>query len=238
MKKILSIAVASFALAAVADTYSPTIGVTQVPLTYKDSIIAVPFASLTNGNISVTDLVCTNGLSQGDILYVFEDNTYTGWLLTGTGWVKAQTTTPTGAPGMADGVVAPGGAIWISLQDAPSANQTVSIYGKWVSPAATTLAPATASADTQNLVANPLQSAATATITGAAKGDTIIFPKDDTMERYVYNNSRGAPDTYVWRKNNVVIDPQTIPVGIGQGFWYVRAKGNTGEASIAWTAAP
>lgn len=238
MKKILSIAVASFALAAVADTYSPTIGVTQVPLTYKDSIIAVPFASLTNGNISVTDLVCTNGLSQGDILYVFEDNTYTGWVLTGTGWVKAQNETPTGAQGSSNGAVASGGAIWISLFNAPAANQTVSIYGKWVSPTATTLAPATASADKQNLVANPLQSAATATITGAAKGDTIIFPKDDTMERYVYNNSRSDQTHFYWRKDNVAIEPQTIPVGIGQGFWYVRAKGNTGEASIAWTAAP
>ena len=238
MKKILSIAVASFALAAVADTYSPTIGVTQIPLTYKDTIIAVPFASLANGgNISVTDLVCTNGLSQGDIIYVFEDNKYTGWVLTGTGWVKAQNETPTGAQGSSNGAVASGGAIWISLFNAPAANQTVSIYGKWVSPTATTLAPATASADTQNLVANPLQSAATATITGATKGDTIIFPKDGSMERYVYNNSRKAPDVYVWRKDNVAIEPQTIPVGIGQGFWYVRAKGNTGEASIAWTAA-
>ena len=239
MKKLLSIAVASFALAAVADTYSPTIGVTQIPLTYKDTIIAVPFASLANGgNISVTDLVCTNGLTNGDILYVFEDNTYTGWVLTeGTGWVKASSATPAGAQGTSAGTVASGGAIWISLQSAPSEGKTVSIYGKWVTPTTTTLTAATASADKQNLVANPLQSAARATITGAGKGDTIIFPQDGTMDRYVYNNSRKAPDTYVWRnKDNVVINPQTIPVGIGQGFWYVRAKGNTGEASISWAA--
>ena len=78
MKKLLSIAVASFAVEAMAAVTtvptSPTIGVTQIPLTYKDTIIAVPFLSLADGNnISVTNLVCTNGLSQGDILYVFED---------------------------------------------------------------------------------------------------------------------------------------------------------------------
>lgn len=242
MKKLLSIAVASFAVEAMAVVTSvptsPTIGVTQIPLTYKDTIIAVPFLSLADGNnISVTNLVCTNGLSQGDILYVFEDNKYTGWVLAETGWVKAETATPTGVQGTSDGTVASGGAIWISLLSAPAANKTVSIYGMFTELTETALEPATSSADMQNLVANPLQSAATATVTGAAKGDTIIFPQDGTMERYVYNNSRSAPETFVWRKNNVVINPQTIPVGIGQGFWYVRAKGNTEEASISWTAA-
>ena len=238
MKKLLSIAAASLAVAAVADTFSPTIGVTQIPLTYQNTIISVPFASLADGGaISVTDLVCTNGLVSGDIIYVFESNKYTGWVLTEAGWTKADIQTPTGAQGTADGNVASGGAIWIALKDAPAANKTVSIYGKWVSPTSTTIVGATASADKQNLVANPLQSNARATITGAAKGDTIIVPKGGSMDRYVYNNSRSNQDVYVWRKDNVAIDPQTIPVGIGQGFWYVRAKGNTENASIAWAAA-
>lgn len=243
MKKLLSIAVASFAVATIADPFSPTIGVTKIPLTYKDTIISVPFASLTDGgNISVTDLVCTNGLTVGeDILYVFENNTYTGWLLTEAGWTKATTQTPTGDPGSSDGKVASAGAIWISLQNAPAANKTVSIYGKWVNQAetVTAIAAATATADKQNLVANPLQSNAFAIVSNAAKGDTIIFPKGDTIERYVYNNSRSDANTYVWRKNSVVIDPQKIPVGIGQGFWYVRAKGSQDktDATITWEAA-
>ena len=77
MKKLLFLAVASFAMAAVAVDFSPTIGVTQVTTTNKNTIVAVPFNSLADGgNMSVTNLVCTNGLDNGTHIYVFKGGKY------------------------------------------------------------------------------------------------------------------------------------------------------------------
>ena len=43
MKKILTIAVASLAIAAVADSYSPQIGVTKLSLSNKNNLLPVQF---------------------------------------------------------------------------------------------------------------------------------------------------------------------------------------------------
>ena len=81
MKKLLSLAVAAFALAAMADYAGQTIGVTKITTTNQNTIVAVPFTSLTNSlvNISANDLVSPVGLPQDTVLQVFKNNQYYGW---------------------------------------------------------------------------------------------------------------------------------------------------------------
>ncbi len=138
MKKLLSIAMASLAVAAFADppanTASPTIGVTAITVTQKNTIVAVPFKSLADGgNIAVTDLVATNNLSVGDWLYVFDGTSYSAWSLTAEGWVATASASTSG--GVTDAVandakkyVAAPGAIWLVLKDAPKPSKTVYIW--------------------------------------------------------------------------------------------------------------
>jgi hypothetical protein len=234
MKKLLSIAMASLAVAAFADppanTASPTIGVTAITTTNKNTIVAVPFTSLDgSGDISVKDLVSTDGLSLGDWLYVFANNTYTAWTLTTDGWTPAASASTSGniiTAGAADAnqkVAAPG-AIWLVFKDAPTSDspKTFYIYGKYDTPSMEQTIVAG-----NNLVANPTQSSASFSFkTGSTpvKGDVIIIPHDNIPERYTYTNTRKAPNVYGWYKNNVSTDLPTIPAGLG--FWYVRAAGS------------
>ena len=96
MKKLLSLSVASLALVAAAEyTASPLIGVTEITTTNKNTIVAVPFNSLAGaGNISVTDLVCTNGLENNTWIYVHTGSAYSAWKLTAEGWQAAISATP------------------------------------------------------------------------------------------------------------------------------------------------
>ena len=223
MKKLLSLAVASFAMAAVADPYSPTIGVTQVTTTNKNTIVAVPFSSLAGGNVSVTNLVCTNGLDSGTHIYVFKDNSYKAWKLEAGGWSALDTVSGSvlAVPSTGDDLVASPGAIWVVLPEAPAAAKTFCIYGQY---AAITETAITAGAN--NLVANPLQSKATVGFTeNPVRGDTIIIPQDGTPESYTYGKKG-------WTSNGA---SATLPaIEVGQGFWYMCNATST-VTKVTWT---
>ena len=167
MKKLLSAAVAAVSIAAMADiNYSPTIGVTQITTTNKNTIVAVPFTSLAGDTaISVKDLVCTNGIDVGSWIYVFKDNSYKAWQLADTGWAAATTAVEGDSgysiPATGDENVASPGAIWVILKDAPQAGtpKSIYIYGNYTNQATQVTVAAG-----NNLIANPLQSDANITI--------------------------------------------------------------------------
>ena len=237
MKKLLSIAMASLAVAALADppanTASPTIGVTAITVTQKNTIVAVPFKSLADGgNIAVTDLVATNNLSVGDWLYVFDGTSYSAWSLTAEGWVATASASTTG--GVTDAVandakkyVAAPGAIWLVLKDAPKPSKTVYIYGNFDNPpTSVSLSQGIAS----YLLANPLQKVAAVSVTPTKK-DAVVIPTDDGQDKYTYTQLRGQPESIGWYKNGVKYD--ALPeIPVGQGFWYIR---NTADpVTITW----
>ena len=219
MKKLLSLAAASLAVAAVADdTYSPVIGVTEVTTTLRNTIVAVPFTSLgSDANISANELVKTANLDDGTALYIFNGTSYSAWELLNGSWVgaiPANTATGVGTPTAATATpLAKGSAIWLSRPASDTAeSKTFYIYGKWSNPSSFTVAAGS------QLVANPLQTAATLSGANPVAGDEIITASDDVPVRYVYRvNSK--TNVGQWRKDNAQATLPTIPVG--QGFWYV-----------------
>lgn len=237
MKKLLSIAMASLAVAALADppanTASPTIGVTAITTSLKNTIISVPFTALSGGgNISVTDMVATNNFVANDWIYVFNGETYSAWTLDpASGWVAATSASTSGdivdaVANDANKYVAAPGAIWIVLSAVPTSPKTFYIYGNFdTRPVSQTL-----SGVGSYLVANPKQADATLTVTGAAKKDAIVIPTNEGQDRYTYSQLRGQPDSIGWYKNGEKVSSFTIPAG--QGFWYVR--NTSSDVVLGW----
>lgn len=232
MKKLLSLAVATLALAAMADYTGQTIGVTKVTTTNRNTIVAVPFASLTNGTVAISanDLVSTNGLPTTTNLHVFKDDAYYTWVLDAAGgWLPAPDSSQLNDPGIviANSTIASGGAIWVVLPDTPATSQDIYIYGDFSNP----VTASSLVSGKNNLVANPLQSKATISAEFVpAPGDVVTVTKDGIADKYEYKQNK-AKTSSAWRKDGKTA---TLPqIEEGQGIWYFRAGGNT---SITWTA--
>ena len=230
MKKLLSIAVAALASAAIAETVSVAdVGITAVQTSLQNTIVAVPYESLrgiTSGTIAVADVVKTDGVPANTILYAYDaaQNKYYAWGISNGEWTPAAVASKTETRPASDQpdagyTVSTGSAIWLCLPSVPDGTQTFYLYGKYVAPGTVAFAAG------RNLVANISQSAVSdlaARITGAQKGDMIIAP-DGTM----YTNSRKG---WVSGGEKPTIGLPTIAAG--QGFWYI-AKG---AGSINWGA--
>lgn len=237
MKKLLSIAFASLAVAAMAEgetQFSPVIGVTKITTTNKLTIISVPFASLNGGgNISVKDLVSGKGLPNNTWAYVFADNAYTAWQYTTSGgWVGAMGGSNLGvetpAAATESQTIASPGAIWIQLPDAPSTSQDIYIIGNFDTPPTSQTLIAGS-----NLVANPLQSGGKIAIETAVSGDQIVIPNDVSPETFLCRTKSGHP---VWVQDGAIVDLTNKVIPAGQGFWYIR-KAGAANATISWVAA-
>lgn len=241
MKKLLSIAMASLAVAAFADppanTASPTIGVTAITTSMQSTIVSVPFTSLNGGGaIDVKQLVDTQGFVNGDWLYVFDGTSYYSWTIVNGVWTAVTSASTTGGIIPAElndtkSAVSAPGAIWVVFKDQPSAEKTFYIYGQYAAITSQSIVNGKS-----NLVANPLQSAAVPTVAGPEKGDSIVVPAaGGTKTTYSYTQKRGQPDTLGWyNPSGTKLD--TLPAVLqGQGFWYIR-NASSGECSISWSA--
>ena len=165
------------------------------------------------------------------MLYVFNGTSYYAWKNNGNGaWIVPDTvSTPVAGVTVsttADSVTLnKGSALWVVLPDADSYSQTIYVYGNGDSPATTS----TVSAGNR-LVANPLQTAASFTVTGAATGDIITIPSDS-----------GAPTLFryngtTWRTFGPGIAPADAnfsSMAAGHGFWYSSVEGNV---TITWAS--
>ncbi len=234
MKKLLSLAVATFAFAAMAEYTGQTIGVTKITTTNQNTIVAVPFASLTNSlaDISANDLVSPVGLPKDTVLQVFKNNQYYGWQLDNNGvWVAVGDQAASQADVIANSTIACGGAIWVVLPSAPATSQDIYIYGDFTTEPKTSSIVGGGESKVANLVANPLQSVASIGVTPAV-GDQVIVPQDGAPEVYTWRTKSGGADG-TWRRDGKAA---SLPdIAVGQGIWYVRAT-NTGDTTISWTA--
>jgi len=241
MKKILSIAVASFAVAAVAADFSPQIGVTSISLSQKNNIIPVQFASLGSGGpIAAGELVCTNNIPLQSHLYVYDAASgYTAWELQQSGWVGldiVSSTTMDGIPipsGDANGkTIAAGSAIWLSFNAVPAEPCQIAVYGKVAASTNVTITAGSKDNPMSYLVCNPTGSpvALGDKVSGLtfAKGDTITPLGGDTFAgNYIYTGSAWVHVTDAGMASDVTLP--TIPAY--KGFWFV-SKGGSG--TIAW----
>lgn len=234
MKKLLSVSIATLALAAVAD-YSPiTVGVTAISTTSKNTIVAVPYSAIgTTDPIAPKDLVKAANLPEGTMLYVFNGTLYYAWRQAGNGAWEVPDTVSTDTNKVSGVSVTTtaesvtlnkGSALWVVLPKADTYSATIYVYGEGSSPATTS----TVSAG-NSLVANPLQSPASFTVSGAMVGDIITIPNDSgDPTLYRYNGT-------TWRTFGPGVSPAdaTLSIGAGHGFWY-SAIGSS--VTINWTA--
>lgn len=240
MKKLLSIAVASLALAAVADSFSPNIGVTTLQLTRKNNVIPVQYTSLAdNGAITADALVCTNNIEAGSHLYIFQGDSYTAWTLGSSGWEKidVSSTKPDGisaAAPDANQTLATGSAIWLSFKDAPTSAKLVSIYGAVADGISSTIVAGTTEKPVSSLVCNLTNSSVTsqALTEKLAKlnpenGDKIQFLGESSYNGYYNYNGIN------WEKIEGTEFKEGLDKGLGayEGFWYVSVGG---AGTITW----
>ncbi len=242
MKKLLSIAMASLAVAALADppanTASPTIGVTAITTSLQSTIVSVPFTSLNGGGaIDVKQLVDTQGFVNGDWLYVFDGTSYYSWRFADGVWTAVTSVSTSGGiipaeVNDAKSAVSAPGAIWVVFKDPPSAEKTFYIYGQYAAITSQSIVNGKS-----NLVANPLQSAAVPTVAGPVKGDSIVVPSASATgsTTYSYTQKRNQPDTLGWYDPSGTKLEAFPATPQGQGFWYIR-NASEGECSISWSA--
>ena len=245
MKKILTIAVASIAVAAIADPFSPEIGVTTLSLTQKNNIIPVQFTSLAaSGAVTAGALVCTNNIPLTSHLFVYDANSgYTAWELGAGGWSGMDVAGGSGTASI-EGITYSGGAdqktlstgsaIWLSFPESskPTSGSPVlvSVYGKVATSTNVTIV-----AGKSNLICNPTTSTKSlgAVLEGKtiANGDTIQLIEETFSANYVYLSSASS-----WYK----IEPGKSPEKVGslpslgqyQGVWY-KSNGSS-NIEITW----
>ena len=230
MKKILTIAVASLAVAAIADTtFSPNIGVTTLSLSLKNNVIPVQFKSLetADGNVTAGALVCTNNIDVGSHLYVYQNGAYTAWTLTATGWAALDISSDDGitAGVPADGqTLSTGTAIWLSFLSKPGSAKLVSVYGRVATPTTTTI---TSGASTLvcNMTGDSKSFSTLLTGVTPKTGDKIRFVTETYEGEFSYSEKNSAWKNF---KTGVTGLPALAPY---QGFWYLS---NGGSGTITW----
>lgn len=249
MKTFIAATFASVAVAVWANSFSPVIGVTKITATSQNTIIPIPYTSLTNSanNVTLADLVRTTGLPKGTWLLAFDGDKYEAWTLKedGGSWIPGTyASTNMGgtrvAPGANTKEFAPGGAFWIVLpepEEGESINQTIYVYGsysdevKFTVPAGKTM-----------LVANPKQGAATPVVEGAvAKKDQMVCIKSGVVTTYTYDGTVwGCWVTEKTDGKNYLKFSEGLPkLEVGEGFWYKSKKTNASEnevVTINWTS--
>lgn len=242
MKRYFNIAVSilwAVGLAAVcgAELYSENIvGIQAVECAGTNVVLAVPFVATEGGDITVSNLLGTAGLASDDRLFRWDGDRYERWTLPKSGdnaplqWTAEQVFTvgkqgtqkkqewSAGADVRTVGV---GTGLWLTrTKGAPT---RLFLTGTVTNEIPAVSVPA----KKFRLVANPLERAASPTITTPAEGDTIQFP-----------TSAGALRVYrFWKGKWVCCEGGTQkvdlpPVPAGTGFWYMSM--GTKEVQISW----
>ncbi len=237
MKKILSVSIASLALAAMADCSSITVGVTQVSATLKNMIIPVPCTKIGSSDaVSVHDLVKAANLPANTMLYYYDGSQYYAWKVISSAWTAVDSASTISGTSVGLGsdsyTVSVGSALWVSFPSTPSSGQKIYVYGK---PAETYTS--TIVKEKKNLLSNPTSSTVTGSslagkLASIAQTKDVILPIGSTFTgSYVYG---GTSDGWVHISTSGITKNATLPdLAAYQGFWYV-SKSEGDNATINW----
>ena len=238
MKLCLMICAAAASTALIAeDAFSAaTYAVMNVPNANTDTVIAVPWVGLGGGDITISNLVNTTTLDEGDELYMYDNGTWYEYTKSSSGtWTGATTITMSGDHTAESQVVQRGTGLILHRS---SANGNVFLCGRVDSGTiSTTLAGATTvegkTVEGKTLFANPTAEEVdiTTKFAGATEGDTIMIPKSDgKSDKYTYNGTEWGKFEDV-EDGTVIVAGQTFKrytqqwqkggkIPAGTGAWY------------------
>jgi hypothetical protein len=241
LRSMMCVGAMALATAALADyTDGKVCGWMRIDSTLPVTAVGVPWVDVgnTNSNVKVADLVKTDGLTDGDNLYVFNNGTWTFYTLDSGAWVAGTTanssiTATAGTPGTA--TIARGQALYLERS---SYSQPFYVYGA----VGSALTSTTLTGATKYLVASPKATAFTPTtsnISGAtpksrtAAGDQIVVPLTGGATR-TYTLA-GGKWGYATSTGRVTQDDTANyqPVPLGTGFWYVTSSSEN-SITITW----
>lgn len=246
-KFVFSLALAA-ALPALADvTTANVVGVLRVDSSAAETIVSVPWvatsAAATDTAIPVTDIVKTAGLNIGDELYYYNSETgkYQCWRLKNGVWGAAEDVIEGGENAPANATLVRGNAIILKrtapIQDhfflqgqvAKTGSQVCTMTRSATGVAYSLLAPPTDTAIGLNA----------GTWSNVADGDYVLVQG----KKYEY----GEDETLSKKWGTYVTDPETFgktftaanaEIAVGQGAWYVSAKGSDEAATVTWNNLP
>ncbi len=220
------------------DATSATYAVMNVTNAYTDTVIAVPWVGLDGSTITISNLVNTTTLAEGDKLYMYDNGTWYEYTKSSSGiWTGAETITPEGTHTAESQVVARGSGLILKRA---SAGGTVLLCGRVDSNAIQT----TIAANGKTLFANPTAADVdlNTKFTGATNGDAIMIPQNDGgADIYTFNGTEWGKNTQVahirvfngverttyqnqWQKGGTI--------KAGTGAWY-ESKANENR-TINW----
>ena len=232
LRLMICAAAASTALFATEDANSATYAVMNVTNAYTDTVIAVPWVGLDGSPITISNLVNTTTLAEGDKLYMYDNGTWYEYTKSSSGiWTGAETITPEGTHTAESQVVARGSGLILKRA---SAGGNVLLCGRVGTGGITT----TIASNGMTLFANPtvapvlLNDKFTSTA-GAVEGDTITMPLNNGgSDQYTFDGTEWGK--YTWEDGSRQLpNGQTIPVQVkkwtsggsippGTGAWYER----------------
>ena len=222
------------------DTTIGVLAITNAPAT---AIIGVPWVALSGGAISVSNLVYTANLTEGDTIKAYDSASgkYKAWELQ-----SDKTWQPLivvgGAEGSAaDAYTVPRGAgVWLTRQDPAAPIYLVGGVAEGEMPA-TPLDPAKGDSPAWNLVASPsAEPVAVGELLDEKPGDKIVIPTAGAPKNYEKVNGQWGywttetvmdGDEPVGVRSVFKTDDVTVPAGTG--FWYLNGSTEGGK-TITW----
>lgn len=223
LRLMICAAAASTALFA-EDATSATYAVMNVTNAYTDTVIAVPWVGLDGNPITISNLVNTTTLAEGDKLYMYNsDGTWYEYTKSGGIWTGATTITTSGDHTAESQVVARGSGL---ILQRTSAGGTVLLCGRVDSDSITTTI-----ATGKTLFANPTAAAVdintSGKFAGATNGDTISIPLNNGgSDVYTFNGTEWGKMTYTettlanGRKRKTQAWSKCGEIPAGTGAWY------------------
>jgi hypothetical protein len=228
-------------------TNDSVIGVMPVSSEQSETIVAVPWVGDgVNGEVSVTNLVKTAGLAEGDALIWYDTTSgkYVCWHV-GTArdgvsyWVADSSITENASiQAAADDPAIKQGQAVIVRRATPSSSTKIYVIGE----VGSSSAPQITINPGYNLIAPPSTSetdlnAETFDWSGVGAGDMIYVNTrtsgKDSLKVYTYEEGKWGETTY---QNREWSHSTTAVVPAGQGFYYYRA-GNS-SLNITWSGVP
>ena len=224
------------------DTTIGVLAITNAPAT---AIIGAPWVALSGGAISVSNLVYTANLTEGDTIKVYDATakSYKMWELEEDAegnkeWVPSTTTT-TGGSSTADeaseATIPRGVGVWLTRQhpEAPIYLVGMPKEGKVATPLDT---PEETGTKTWNLVASPKVEPVDVAelLDGKEDTDKVMVPTAGAPKNFLYRNGNWGYIDYESGDDGLVYPvfktDTTIPAGTG--FWYLN--GNPNRDKLEW----